>query len=75
LHRVDIIHDSPLPSAICISLDNTFKITAKATVVDKNGTHTRLLKGGILSVINEANEIIAWVSSAGQRRMKQAYQQ
>lgn len=46
---------------ICLSLDNTFKIANKATVVDKNGTHVKLMKGGILSVINEMNEIVAWV--------------
>lgn len=49
-------------AAVCAVLDNTFKIAAKATVVSKDGTHTKLLKGGILSVINEASEIISWVS-------------
>jgi hypothetical protein len=48
--------------AICLSLDNTFKVAAKATVVNKNGTHCKLTKGGILNVINESDEIMAWVS-------------
>ena len=49
---------------ICLSLDNTFKVSAKATVVDKNGTHCKQTKGGILNVINESAEIMAWVSLA-----------
>lgn len=48
-------------SVTCASLDNTFKLAAKATVVDGNGAHSKLMGGGILSVINECNEIIAWV--------------
>lgn len=42
-------------------MDNMFKLAAKATVVDGNGTHSKLMGGGILSVINESSEIIAWV--------------
>ena len=48
----------------CLSLDNTFKSAAKATVVDKSKGRTKLLKGGVLSVLNEKNEIISWVSNA-----------
>jgi len=45
-----------------VSLDNTYKVASKAMVVDKDGTRMKLLKGGILSLINEINEILAWVS-------------
>jgi len=48
-------------SAISLSLDNTFKSAGKAMVVDKNKNHTKLLKGGILSTINQRSEILAWV--------------
>ena len=48
----------------CLSLDNTFKSAAKATVIDKSKGRTKLLKGGVLNVLNERNEIISWVSSA-----------
>jgi hypothetical protein len=45
----------------CISLDNTFKAAKKAVVLEKTKARTKLLKGGILSVLNEKNEIIGWV--------------
>ncbi|OBZ70680.1 hypothetical protein A0H81_09184 [Grifola frondosa] len=44
----------------CLSLDNTFHSGGKATVVDQHKSHKKLLTGGILSIINEFNEIIAW---------------
>ncbi|KAG2114786.1 uncharacterized protein F5147DRAFT_769513 [Suillus discolor] len=47
-------------SAICSSLDNTFKASNKATLTNKDGQKTREIKGGILTVLNESNEIIAW---------------
>ena len=47
--------------AISMSLDNTFKSAGKAVVVDKDRNRVKLLKGGILSVINEKSEILAWV--------------
>jgi hypothetical protein len=49
-------------TAKCLSLDNTFKVSSKATVVDKDGKHSKLTKGGILNVLNEVNETLAWVS-------------
>ena len=49
--------------AICGSFDSTFKISNKATVTDKDGQWSKYLKGGILSVLNEKNEIITWVSA------------
>jgi hypothetical protein len=51
----------PSEQAICLSLDNTMKVAAKALVVDTSGTHSRLMKGGILSALSERNLIIAWV--------------
>lgn len=50
-------------SAICGSLDNTFKAANKATLTNKDGQKTREIKGGILTVLNESNKIIAWVSA------------
>ncbi|KAJ3550924.1 hypothetical protein NM688_g4971 [Phlebia brevispora] len=49
-------------SAIVLSLDATFKAAKKATIVpkQKDGAHQNPMKGGVLSMINELNEIIAW---------------
>ncbi|KAK7062280.1 hypothetical protein R3P38DRAFT_3167271 [Favolaschia claudopus] len=49
-------------SAICMNLDNTFKAAKKATVADSSKARTHLMNGGILSVLNERNEIIAWLT-------------
>lgn len=59
MHNI-LLTDSNI-SAISLGLDNTFKVMKKATVVEKDKTHTKIMKGGVLSVINERNEIIAWV--------------
>lgn len=53
--------DSDSHEGECISLDNTFKAAKKAVVLEKTKARTKLLKGGILSVLNEKNEIIGWV--------------
>lgn len=50
-------------SAICMNLDNTYKAASKATVIDESKARTKLMKGGILSVLNEMNLIISWVKS------------
>ncbi|KAG2039032.1 hypothetical protein BDR03DRAFT_981073 [Suillus americanus] len=47
-------------SVICSSLDNMFKAASKATLTDKDRQKSRELKGGILSVLNEDNQIISW---------------
>ncbi|KAJ7277282.1 hypothetical protein C8J57DRAFT_1713702 [Mycena rebaudengoi] len=47
-------------TAICMNLDNTYKAARKATVVDDSRVHTQFMKGGILSILNEANLIISW---------------
>jgi hypothetical protein len=55
---------SYLETAISLSLDHTFKAAAKGTVTASQKTaHLKLWKGGILSIINESNEIVAWVST------------
>ncbi|KAK6969492.1 hypothetical protein R3P38DRAFT_3500892 [Favolaschia claudopus] len=47
-------------TAICINLDNTFKVAKKATVVNSSNERSKLMKGGVLSVLNELNQIICW---------------
>ncbi|KAL6305557.1 hypothetical protein BKA93DRAFT_824944 [Sparassis latifolia] len=50
-------------STTSISLDNTFCVAGKAslvTIVEKKQNRIKVLKGGILSIINEVNEIISW---------------
>jgi len=44
-----------------LSLDATFKFANRATVVDKDGKRHKLVKGGILSMINEHNLTVGWV--------------
>ncbi|KAJ7037697.1 hypothetical protein C8F04DRAFT_1328715 [Mycena alexandri] len=46
--------------AICLNLDHTFAAANKATVVDDSKAHVKLMRGGVLSVLNECNEIISW---------------
>lgn len=43
-------------------MDSTFKASRKALLTDANQQKSKELKGGILSIINEENEIVAWVS-------------
>jgi len=45
-------------AGLCLSTDNTFKVAGKAMVVDTLKARTKIMKGGILSFINEFNEII-----------------
>jgi hypothetical protein len=45
----------------CLSLDNTFRSASKASVVDTKKARTNIMKGGLLSGINELNEIVCWV--------------
>jgi hypothetical protein len=42
-------------------MDSTFKAAGKAVVIDKQKVHTKVMKGGILSALNEWNEIVSWV--------------
>ena len=44
-----------------LSLDNTFRSASKATIVDPKHKRVRMMRGGLLSVINEMNEILSWV--------------
>ncbi|KAG2106102.1 hypothetical protein BD769DRAFT_1366782, partial [Suillus cothurnatus] len=50
-------------SAICGSLDNTFKAASKATLTNRDRQKSKELRGGILSVLNEDNQIIAWTQT------------
>lgn len=59
--------------AISLSLDNTFKSAGKAVVVDKDRNRVKLLKGGVLSVINEKSEILAWVRRGCQNNFLEHY--
>ena len=45
----------------CLSLDNTFQSAGKASVVDAKRARTKIMKGGLLSSLNEWNEIVCWV--------------
>lgn len=45
-----------------LSLDNTFKSSAKATMVDSNGIRQNPMNGGVLSSLNEEGEGTSWVS-------------
>ncbi|KIJ12147.1 hypothetical protein PAXINDRAFT_15062 [Paxillus involutus ATCC 200175] len=42
----------------CSSMDSTFRASGKAVLTDANRQKSKELKGGILSVINEENEIV-----------------
>lgn len=45
-----------------ISFDNTFRAATKATVTSREKKKLRVLKGGIISLMNENGEIVGWVS-------------
>ncbi|CAA7261854.1 unnamed protein product [Cyclocybe aegerita] len=53
----------------CLSLDNTFRSAKKAVILEKDKTHTKMFKGGILSVINERSETLAWSASPEETRV------
>ncbi len=46
---------------VLISLDATFRAASKATIIDDANTRTKSYKGGIETVLNEKDLIIAWV--------------
>lgn len=48
--------------AVTLSLDATFRTASKATVVNDSNARTKLFTGGLHSVINEDNLILAFVS-------------
>ena len=49
-------------SGISISMDHTFKVANKAIVVTPEQKRVKVMKGGLLSVLNEESEILVWVS-------------
>ncbi|KAJ3474041.1 hypothetical protein NLI96_g12682 [Meripilus lineatus] len=44
----------------CLSMDATFKVSKKATVVDAQKKRIAIGKGGVLSVLNEDSEVVSW---------------
>lgn len=50
-------------SGRCLSADATFKLAKKACIVDTDHTFNSLLKGGLLSAINEDQEIVTFMRS------------
>ncbi|KAG1769928.1 hypothetical protein EV702DRAFT_1049495 [Suillus placidus] len=49
-------------SGVSISFDNTFRAATKATVTSREKKKSRVLKGGIISLMNENSEIVGWIS-------------
>ncbi|KAG1849086.1 hypothetical protein C8R48DRAFT_750296 [Suillus tomentosus] len=47
-------------SGVSISFDNTFHAVTKATVTSREKKKLRVLKGGIISLMNENGEIVGW---------------
>lgn len=46
---------------VCLSLDATFKFARKASIVTHVGNREKVMRGGLLTVINEYSEELAWV--------------
>lgn len=42
-------------------MDTTFKAAGKTAVIDQDGKHHKVARGGILNAVNENSEIVAWV--------------
>ncbi|KAG1780071.1 hypothetical protein EV702DRAFT_1194838 [Suillus placidus] len=53
-------------SGVSISFDNTFRAATKATVTSREKKKSRVLKGGIISLMNENSEIVGWRFCHGQ---------
>jgi hypothetical protein len=51
------------PSSIgtCLSIDNTFRVAGKATIVNKEKKRVKLMKGGLQTSLNERGQTITWV--------------
>ncbi|KIK32267.1 hypothetical protein CY34DRAFT_101869 [Suillus luteus UH-Slu-Lm8-n1] len=47
---------------VSVSFDNTFRAAGKALVTSADKQKIKVLKGGIISLMNENGEIIGWVS-------------
>lgn len=43
-------------------MDHTFKAANKAIVVTPDKKRVKVMKGGLLNVLNEHSEILTWVS-------------
>ncbi len=57
----------PLPSAITLSLDATFRTAFKATYIENDQSRTRSYKGGLCNALNKDGDIIGWVSSSSSK--------
>lgn len=44
-----------------ISIDATFKVMAKTSVVERDRSRIKPLRGGLVQVLNEHSEILTWV--------------
>ncbi|KAG2113703.1 hypothetical protein DEU56DRAFT_710042, partial [Suillus clintonianus] len=53
-------------SGISVSFDNTFRAAGKASVTNRDKQKVKVLKGGIISLMNENGEIIGWRFCHGQ---------
>ena len=49
-------------TGLSASFDHTFDYASKGTVIDSEGRHKLVMKGGLFTVINEKNEIMLYVS-------------
>ncbi|KAG1753243.1 hypothetical protein EDB19DRAFT_1892663 [Suillus lakei] len=45
---------------ISVSFNNTFRVAGKASVTNRDKQKVKVLKGGIISLMNENGEIIGW---------------
>jgi hypothetical protein len=43
-----------------LSIDNTFRVAAKVTIVDKQKGRVKLMKGGLVSTLNEGGQTVSW---------------
>ncbi|KAG2140098.1 hypothetical protein DEU56DRAFT_941924 [Suillus clintonianus] len=53
-------------SGISISFDNTFRAATKAIITSREKQKLKVLKGGIISLMNENGEIVGWRFCHGQ---------
>jgi hypothetical protein len=51
------------PSSIgaCLSIDHTFRVAGKATIVDKEKKRVKVMKGGLQTSISEKGQTVTWV--------------
>ncbi|KAK7679209.1 hypothetical protein QCA50_017787 [Cerrena zonata] len=47
-------------TGVTISMDHTFKAASKAIIVTPDNKHVRVMKGGLLTILNEESENLTW---------------